>query len=57
VSYPPEGERVSHFRPFVDFWRNALAFTRLILMRLFLPRRTRCRLSTTTDPKQLVAPT
>lgn len=57
VSYPPEGERVSHFRPFVDFWRNALAFTRLIVMRLFLPRRTRCRLSTRTDPKQLVAPT
>lgn len=57
VSYPPEGERVSHFRPFVDFWRNALVFTRLILMRLFLPRRLRCRLSTTTDTKQLVAPT
>lgn len=57
VSYPPEGQRVSHFRPFVDFWRNALAFTRLILMRLFLTRRLRCRLSSTTDAKRLVAPT
>ncbi len=36
VRYPP-GERVSHFRPFVDFMRNSTTFTRLIVQRLFLP--------------------
>jgi len=40
-----QGARVSHFRPFVDFWRNAWTFTRLITLRLLLPRRRRLRLS------------
>jgi glycosyltransferase involved in cell wall biosynthesis len=36
VSYTPEGERISHFRPFVDFWRNSVTFTRLIVERILL---------------------
>jgi glycosyltransferase involved in cell wall biosynthesis len=36
--------RISHFRPFVDFWRNAGTFSRLIMQRLFVPRRYRARL-------------
>ncbi|RUM33812.1 MAG: glycosyltransferase family 2 protein [Desulfobulbus sp.] len=28
-------ERVSHFRPFVDFWRNTITFFRLIMRRFF----------------------
>ncbi len=35
VTYQPEGERISHFRPFVDFVRNSNVFTRLIFQRLF----------------------
>ena len=38
VSYPPKAERVSHFRPFVDFWRNATTFARLITRRVLLGR-------------------
>jgi glycosyltransferase involved in cell wall biosynthesis len=38
VAYDPPGGRVSHFRPWRDFGRNSLAFTRLITGR-FLPRR------------------
>lgn len=34
VSYTPEGKRVSHFRPFVDFCRNSVTFTRLIVERV-----------------------
>jgi len=34
VTYEPEVERVSHYRGFVDFCRNAGTFSRLILMRL-----------------------
>ena len=30
VSYAPKGERISHYRGFVDFMRNSAAFTRLI---------------------------
>ena len=44
-----QGGRVSHFRPFVDFWRNAWTFTRLITLRLLLPRRRRLRLSSRGD--------
>lgn len=33
VDYRPGGKRVSHFRPFVDFWRNTGTFTRLFLTR------------------------
>jgi len=35
VRYNPEGGRISHFRPFVDFLRNASTFTRLIFRRIF----------------------
>ena len=34
VTYAPGTQRVSHFRPFVDFMRNARTFTRLIACRL-----------------------
>lgn len=36
VNYQQQGERISHFRPFVDFARNSFAFTRLILQRLLI---------------------
>jgi len=36
VTYEPEDQRVSHYRGFVDFCRNAITFSRLILMRLFV---------------------
>jgi glycosyltransferase involved in cell wall biosynthesis len=35
VNYNPNGERISHFRPFVDFCRNSSTFTRLIFTRIF----------------------
>jgi hypothetical protein len=35
VSYRPGMERISHFRPFVDFCRNSAAFSRLICQRIF----------------------
>ncbi len=38
VSYTPGMERVSHFRPFVDFWRNSGTFMRLIFQRILIPR-------------------
>ncbi len=34
VVYQPKGERVSHFRPWLDFWRNSVTFNRLIWIRL-----------------------
>ena len=37
VVYPEGGMRISHFRPFVDFMRNSITFTRLIAMKLFVP--------------------
>jgi glycosyltransferase involved in cell wall biosynthesis len=37
VAYEPPGGRVSHFRPWRDFGRNSLAFTRLLVGRC-LPR-------------------
>jgi glycosyltransferase involved in cell wall biosynthesis len=36
VTYDAKGERVSHYRGMVDFFRNAGTFSRLILMRLFV---------------------
>ena len=39
VNYNPNGERISHFRPFVDFLRNSSTFTRLIFTRIFPPRK------------------
>lgn len=35
VVYNPDGSRISHFRPFVDFLRNAKTFSRLIFTRIF----------------------
>jgi glycosyltransferase involved in cell wall biosynthesis len=35
VTYQPEGERVSHYRGVVDFWRNTETFARLICGRIF----------------------
>jgi glycosyltransferase involved in cell wall biosynthesis len=35
VVYAPRGERISHYRGFVDFMRNSGAFTRLIFGRFF----------------------
>ena len=40
VTYDPPGGRVSHFRPWRDFGRNAATFTRLIASR-FMPTRRR----------------
>jgi glycosyltransferase involved in cell wall biosynthesis len=34
VVYQPKGERVSHFRPWLDFWRNSVTFSRLIFIRI-----------------------
>lgn len=42
VVYPP-GRRVSHFRPWVDFWRNTKVFARLITRRVFTSKRRRGR--------------
>ena len=39
--YAPPDKRVSHFRPWLDFWRNAQTFTRLIAMRVLIPARRR----------------
>ncbi|MGD0275394.1 MAG: glycosyltransferase family 2 protein [Syntrophales bacterium] len=36
VTYQSEGERVSHYRGFVDFYRNTGTFSRLIFTRLFV---------------------
>ncbi len=38
VSYTPGTQRISHFRPFVDFLRNSGTFTRLIFQRILIPR-------------------
>ena len=35
VVYQAKGERVSHFQPWRDFWRNSATFSRLILERIF----------------------
>ncbi|KJR97488.1 MAG: glycosyl transferase [Desulfobulbaceae bacterium BRH_c16a] len=35
VIYQAKGERVSHFRPWLDFMRNSVTFNRLIWARLF----------------------
>jgi len=41
VLYGPARERVSHFRPWQDFWRNTRTFSRLIAARFFIPSRYR----------------
>ena len=35
VVYQAKGERVSHFQPWRDFWRNSETFSRLIWQRIF----------------------
>jgi glycosyltransferase involved in cell wall biosynthesis len=37
VSYAPRAERISHFRPFIDFLRNFGTFARLIIQRMMIP--------------------
>jgi glycosyltransferase involved in cell wall biosynthesis len=37
VEYAPPGGRVSHFRPWVDFWRNTVTLGRMFFLR-FAPR-------------------
>lgn len=39
--YAPAEERVSHFRPWLDFWRNTVVFAKLLAMRILIPRRMR----------------
>lgn len=34
VVYQPKGVRVSHFRPWLDFWRNSTTFSGLIFARI-----------------------
>ena len=36
VSYAPGKERISHFRPFIDFLRNTATFARLITRRILI---------------------
>jgi hypothetical protein len=43
VIYAPGKERISHFRPFVDFMRNSNTFTWLILQRIVIPANIRNR--------------
>lgn len=43
VIYQPGAERISHFRPFVDFLRNSRTFSSLIALRILIPRRFRSR--------------
>jgi glycosyltransferase involved in cell wall biosynthesis len=43
VSYAPGKERISHFRPFIDFVRNSITFTRLIFQRIVIPESIRNR--------------
>jgi len=39
--YGPPEERVSHFRPWLDFWRNTQTFSRLIATRILIPSKLR----------------
>lgn len=39
--YGPPEERVSHFRPWLDFWRNTKTFARLVATRILIPSRLR----------------
>lgn len=39
VVYQARGERISHFRPWRDFWRNSVTFNRLIWTRLLRRKR------------------
>jgi glycosyltransferase involved in cell wall biosynthesis len=39
--YGPPEERVSHFRPWLDFWRNTQTFCRLVATRVLIPSKRR----------------
>jgi glycosyltransferase involved in cell wall biosynthesis len=39
--YDPPEERISHFRPWLDFWRNTKTFARLVATRVLVPTRRR----------------
>jgi len=39
--YGPAEDRVSHFRPWMDFWRNTKTFIRLVAERIFIPSKWR----------------
>ncbi len=41
TQYRTPGKRISHFRPWMDFWRNTVTFSRLLAMRVLLPRKIR----------------
>jgi glycosyltransferase involved in cell wall biosynthesis len=43
VRYAPGKERISHFRPFIDFIRNSITFSRLIFQRIVIPENIRNR--------------
>lgn len=43
VTYQPGVERISHFRPFIDFLRNSSTFSSLIALRILVPRRLRIK--------------
>jgi glycosyltransferase involved in cell wall biosynthesis len=43
VRYAPGKERISHFRPFIDFVRNSSTFARLIFQRIMIPANIRNR--------------
>lgn len=45
VVYPPGNQRISHYRPFLDFMRNSWTFTSLIAQRILIPRTLRSRRS------------
>ncbi len=45
VTYPPGNQRISHYRPFVDFMRNSGTFSSLIIQRFLMPRSLRSRRS------------
>ncbi len=46
VHYEPGAKRISHFKPFKDFMRNSIAFTRLITQRILIPSPLRRRITT-----------
>lgn len=37
VTYPDKDTRISHFKPWTDFWRNFGTFSRLITQRILIP--------------------
>lgn len=41
VVYDPAEDRISHFRPWLDFWRNTKTFTLLIAHRILIPSKRR----------------